>query len=512
MEALNAPNAARIILEAVRLTQDVDITTLRQLTTRNAGLLNLDLILRILLTFLPESTDPALYTPFLQNALTIYGTQTVESTLPCEPDEEANHRVRKIHLLPLADPQYICEDSIDSFTLFILHQAHKIDAETGSLNLVLRLIDPFIQHSDHLRTWAISTFLPLFRLDYEYYPHDDPSYSLDAFEALNGNPAITALLSKAAQSSNEETKSRLERDLRCLVGPWMYGVGKRKRRKSNRDQLQTGSVGLIHVEAAETDWLAQTFSCWAHVNEWLLDLAGHEFSQAVEAFSNWDGPRDVDYGQWGDGSRQVKQEAMRTMIAQYAQTGLGAVYAASHCSLDALKGSHQILQRVAKLMDLSSPPDLGFQSPMDTPDIPLDFLDTITKGHLLYNSLSRAHNPFTTPTNLSLRLSYLLLESSYILGNLGSPTSCKTLAELSLFGNEAEQTAELHKVLYELRAKPKDEEKWNIARKQIRWLRDWNCDRKDQGAQPSPGVFSRVKLIDMEEELLTAFLNSNCRS
>lgn len=513
MESLEEFNAAQIILEAVRLTQDAEIGTLRQLSAHYGDVLSRDLMLQILLTFLPESTDPAFYTDFLQDILTSSHLKTVENvpSISIRPDRsvrDENHRVRKLGLLPIADPAYVNDHTVDSFTLFLLHQARKIDAETGSLNLVSHLIGPFTNCSEHLRTWAISTFLPLVRLDYEFYPENGPNYSLEAFEALSGNSAISALLSKAAKSSDEKKTSELGRDLRCIVGPWIYGENKRRRQRLNSVQLRRGSV------VSETEGVAQTLSSWVSVNEWLLRLADREFLRAVRAFLYWDGPQDVDYGQWGEVLPPEEKEIPQAVNIQYAQIGVGFLYAACSCSVETLKILHEVLRKVAKLMKLHRLPDLTTQDPTDSLDIPLEFLEAVTKTHLLHNSLLWVHNPLTTPTDVSLRLSYLLLESSYILGTLGSSLSCKTVAELSLFGNEAEQKSELHQLLYQLQAKPRNEDMWNLARRQIRWLRDWSGTKEnpDQRSQASPGVFSRVRLVDLEEELLIGFLNSSCRS
>lgn len=511
MESLEEFNAAQIILEAVRLTQVAEIVTLRQLSARYGDVLSCDLILQILLTFLPESTDPTFYTDFLQDILTSTHLKNEGKGLSTELNrsvKDENHRVRKLGLLPIADTANVYDHTVDSFTLFLLHQARKIDAETGSLNLVLQLIEPFTNHSEPLRTWAISTFLPLIRLEYEFYPEDGPNYSLEAFEALSGNSAISALLSKAAKKADEKKNPELGRDLRCIVGPWMYGEKTRRGQRLNSVQLRSGSI------VSETEELAHTFNGWSSVNEWLLRLADREFLRAVSAFLHWDGPQDIDYGQWDDVLPPEEKEILQSVNTQYAQTGLGFLYSACSCSAETLKTLHEVLQKVAKLMELRRLPDLTTQDPTDALDIPPEFLESITKTHLLHNSLLWGHNPLTTPTDVSLGLSYLLLESNYILETLGSSLSFKMVAELSLFGNEVEQKSELHKLLYQLQAKPRDEDMWNLARRQIRWLRDWggSMESPDQRSQASPGVFSKVRLVDLEEELLIGCLNSSCRS
>lgn len=515
MEALKSPKAAHVILEAVQLTTNAEIAALRHLVVRHADVLKLDLVLRIVLTFLPESTDPVLYVDFLHDILKSASSKSFAEDFSYEPDisdSSAKRQLRRLHLLPLADPQYVHEDSIDSFTLFLLHQAHKIDAETGSLPFVLRLIDPFIVHSEQLRTWAISTFLPLFRLKYEYYPYSRPENSLEGFETLSGNPAIDSLLSEAAKKSNE-TKSHLGRDLKGLVGPWIYGASTKKRRKMDSARPRASSVVQIHDKARhDTDGLAETSGGWAHVNEWLLELSLRDFPRAVEVLAQWDGPKDVDYGHWDDG-RPVDRAAVQAVTEQYARAGLAVVYTANDGSLNTLEGSHRILQRVAELMDLPLPPKLTLQTPMNYKDMPLEFLDGLSKAHLLHNSMLLPRNPFTTPTDFSIRLSYLLLESNRILESLGSPMNCKTLAELGLFGNEADQMAELRKLLHRLQAKSRDREKWNTARNQILWLRKWSFgkDSSERDIKTISGVFRRINSTHLEEELLKAFLNSSCK-
>ena len=244
MESLEELNAAQIVLEAVRLTQDAEIVTLRQLSARYGDVLSCDLILQILLTFLPESTDPTFYTDFLQDILTSSHLKTEGKVLFTEPDrsvKDGNHRVRKLGLLPIADTAYVYDHTVDSFTLFLLHQARKIDAETGSLKLVLHLIEPFTNHSEHLRTWAISTFLPLIRLEYEFYPQDGPNYSLEAFEALSGNSAISALLSKAAKKFRREAKPRVGK--RSKMYSWAMDVW-RICKETSKTEFCPASEGL----------------------------------------------------------------------------------------------------------------------------------------------------------------------------------------------------------------------------------------------------------------------------
>ena len=220
----------QIILAAVRHASNADIPALRQLLDWPDAL-KLDLTLRILLTFIPEGTEPRIYVDLLRELVDDQSNprdHIITPGLPEPPEQDisedaARVRVRRLRLTPLLNPKAQYDQETDSFTLFLLHLAHKIDSETGSLDLVCQLLEPFINHSEVLRTWIISNLLPLLRLDYEYYPLSGTSHSLEDFERLDGSIAIQTLLSKAARRNDGRDTRDIGRDLRGLVGPWMYG-------------------------------------------------------------------------------------------------------------------------------------------------------------------------------------------------------------------------------------------------------------------------------------------------
>ena len=508
---------AHLILAAVRHASNADIPALRQLLEWPDAL-KLELTLRILLTFLPEGTEPALYVDFLHELADAQSNSNanIAPSFPELPgldisEDEARLRVRRLRLTPLLNPKAQYDQETDPLTLFLLHQAHKIDSETGSLDLVCQLLEPFINHSEVLRTWMTSNLLPLLRLDYEYYPESPTSQSLEDFERLDGSLAIQSLLSKAAQQDDGKDAREIGRDLRGLVGPWMYGETTRKRRKlsheKRRQSLTAGTRATQDKPSAEEESLSNG---WSHVNEWLLDLALRDFSRAVDAMTQWDGPPDVDYGDWGAELQPGDREEMRMQTKRYSQAGLAVLYAANERSLETIIGSHRVLVQTARLVDLDEPPDLKRSDELITSGISREYLESLSAAHLFYNALLQPQNPLTNPTSSAVSFYNLILASCYKLLNLGNIKTSRSVAELILFGTEADQVAELKRTLYAFKAERMDEKLWASIRRQMLWLQNWEHQPNEVGGPR--GVFSKVAKTELEIEMLRAMLEGGCYS
>lgn len=512
MDDYLALNPAQTILEAVQLASEADITSLRRLITTYPEVLKIDLILRIILTFLPESTDPARYGEFLRAASTGHLENDIRYAGPIHSvlsGREATFRVRRLHLLPLADPTCTYQITADPLTLFLLHRAQRIDGETGSLPLVSQLIEPFLRQSEHLRTWAIATLLPLLRLEYEYYPHNRLEYSLASFEITSGKAAIDSLLSEAGERN--EYKSNIGRDLRGLVGPWMYGNTRRKRRKREHAESDTTPVYLSTASTErENDIVNQAAGGWNQANEWLLSLAVRDYPRAVAAVLQWNGPLDVDYGGWDEGGPQTGDA--HTETSDYAQACLALVYTSSHWSSELLQYSYLVIQKVAKLIDMYSIPELNIEHASDLGDLSSEYLQNLSHASFLSSALLRTDNLLTIPSKVSLQLCYLLLLSGTILESSGYQISPRKLAEFSLFGGEAEQMAELRKLCHILLSKPRDRDQWVQIRRQVLWLRDWGVSAQsseEQNSGQTYGVFCRVDMVNLEIEMLKVLLSSS---
>ncbi|KAL8977377.1 MAG: hypothetical protein Q9177_006651, partial [Variospora cf. flavescens] len=317
---------ARIILEAVRLASSAQVPSLHLLIARESNILQLELVLRILLTYLPESTEPKVYIDLLhQIANSAVHAPTQSSPRPVQngeelSDKEARYQVRRLHLLPLAEEQDLQAGCTDLLSLFLIHRARKIDLETGSIPEIQELLEPFLNRDPYLRTWTVSNILPLRRLNYEYYPDVEDPYTLEAFERLEGRPAIDSFLARSARVGGTET-IQAGRDIRGLVGPWIYGESSRKRRKTHHDRRRSSLVSPTPAGQVASSKEQECHTAWSDVNDWLLDLALRDFAAAAETMEQWDGPSDVDYDGYND-HENLDVDISQNLTLRYAQAGL----------------------------------------------------------------------------------------------------------------------------------------------------------------------------------------------
>ena len=513
-------SSAHIVLQAVRFATDTDIQALQHLTACHLDVLTVELVLRIILSYLPESTDPNLYTGFLQDLIE-YNLNSLDDTRPgitvddAVSEKEARRQVRALHLLPLSNSLLLDFDLADNFTRFLFIRAHRIDAETGSLPLVQTLLEPFLDLSEHLRTWVISILLPLLRLEYEYYPHLVRSYSLEEFENLEGEGAINTLLSAATQQNEEGHDSDFSRDIKGLVGPWMYGETRRKRRKLEIERRNEENSTSSHKNKTTVLVLEVWSTGWANVNDWILNLSVRNYERAVHIMENWDGPRDVDYGGWDDEGEKVDDISLEKSTLLYAQTGLATMYATSNASLQVIEGMYTILSRITQLLELPSPPGLQFEdAASNLHGISVEYFETLYPSHILQNALLLDSNPITRPSELSTKLSFLILLSARVLHSLIYPLTYKKIASLSLFGNFEDQRTELKNVLHAVAAsRTMDEKSWASVRPRLLWLRGWSHNTGTTAhikVDPSHGVFHNVNHSDFETAILGALLNAGC--
>ena len=502
------PTVARAltILEAVKLTSDGDIPALQQLLL--SGILRPDLVLRILLTFLPEGTDPDNYIRLLQNLPDDSSHRSSDYTKYPQLDisgDEARKRVHMLQLTPLPPSQYLIEQT-DPLTLFLIHQAYKIEADTGCLTDVVQLLQPFVEHSDVLRTWMISSLLPPLRFNYEYYPQSDVPLTLVDLERMSEQNAIQRLLSKAAENTTSEERVEVGRDLRGLVGPWMYGETVRKRRKSDHSRDEKGSLSLISRSPPSITSEGRIGSAWAYVNEWIFDLGKRDFQRAIDAFVQWNGPGDADYGNWGE---QLESMTPDDLSRDYAQAGLAVVYCTNQASMETIIGSHRTLLKAVNIMNLDEPPDLKRSDEPTSSGIPAEFFESLSGTYLLQNALLQPQNPLTTLSTYSVTFLNLILSSVYKLLNLGNVKSIRDTSHICLFGTEHEQMMELRRTLYKLKSERMDDKVWISVRRQLLWMHDWEKQSGSSTAEPR-GVFSKLPKAELENEILRALLDGGC--
>ncbi|KAI9858065.1 MAG: hypothetical protein M1813_007877 [Trichoglossum hirsutum] len=493
---------AKVVLLAARFTTDSNIPALQALATIHHDTLRLRLILRLLLTFLPESIHPSLYVPFVQElASGSFRRNDAIAELDCSSvedltDAEARRKARKLNLIDLSAPSIGLQPVSDDIALFLIHRARRVDDQTGLLTLLPQLIVPFLDHSDCLRSWFISTALPLLRLSYEYYPQEGTAFSLAAFEELSEQAGVSILLSRTGGVGNDEEggEAKIGRDLRGLVGPWMYGDTRNKRRKLGGG-LSSDCLPSVHeVEIATQE---SSGSAWCYVFQWIVEMATTKFPVVVEAIERWDGPGDIDLGDYTTNHSHVDEDFLALARRQYAQSAIAATLATADTSTKTFGGIQRILVRIASFMDIESPQsDLASSVPL-LPALSPPF-----------------DNPITTPTASLLSLLNALTLSASILEKLGHGLPLVRVAELYLFGGVGDQRGVLQRILHGIPGGPRrDERTWRRLRHEIMWLWGWGADStgaSDTEPQKGLGILGKVGYEVLEMEMLRAMLSDTC--
>ena len=513
MSALLSP--ARVVLLAVHLATKSNIDALTALAAQHSKVLHKELLLRILLTCLPETLPSSEYVSLVERI----GSGEEEEELvtedePQEPpqeidwssvrdftEEEAAKKVRRLRLLRLAwkdAPQEALEDPV---TLFLIHRAHRVDEEAGLLTQLPDLVVPFLHHAPCIRTWVLSALLPLLRRNYEYYPRSPIPQTLAAFERLDDRTAVSLLLSQTG--IREEELELVGRDLRGLVGPWIYNEARWSRVRVKGDQ-ETGNGKA-----------ADQLLCpgWEQVLEWLIAQASRSWRVAVKAVEQWDGPSDVDWAEYG--SMWLGDEEEGYLERRYARAVLATAYLIPESSIEALNGVNSIITKVANLLDQDPCPTLQVASSL----LPPFAEESADGGHLLCaknttymrNELLEDSNPLTTPNEMTTRLLHTLTLSAFILTKGGAPCTIRRAGELAFLQDEREQKAEAMKFIIALGNKgPKSDDKyWIRARNELLWLRDWGAEEGwGENDQKPQGVFGQLNKEFLEVECLKAFLSN----
>jgi hypothetical protein len=499
---------AHAILLATHLCAGGDVINIPALQAQYPHCLPLERLLRIILTFLPESIEPSQYIPVLQE-LTGNSDRTNQardidiSAVKDLSEPEARQRVRKLRLRPLKRDDEEEVESCDPLTKFLIHRSHLIDTETALQPLVLELILPFYEQQPVIRAWLISSLLPALRLNYEYYPNRDGTLSLETLEELDDQTAVNILLSIAGPERNDMD---LVNNLRGLIGPWLYGSNRSKRRRLN-EAAQQNSISF--VEGTPKPELTELVG-WEHVNEWLLSRSLVDPESVVNAFVNWNGPGDVDLGGYEENGAHITSDSAKALLNRYGQSGLAVVYAQADSSKGSLEGSFKILSRVAELLGLE---ECSYLSSSDavlpSVEFDADLISSTLRPYLLQNALLRPQNPLTLPSPSSISFASALLLSLRILTNLGHVIPCRVAASMCLHSSEDMQMAELQAVVSSMVKQPRSNEAWELARQHLLWLRDWQAEHSDNGwDEPSThhGLFWRLSRDAVETEILKALL------
>jgi len=507
LQKLRDLSAPHCFLLAVQYAAELDITRLRALTALRKADFDLETTLRLLLSYLPESAEPSTYIGYLDeldnNSRTpgpdAAGTLDLTSVEKLS-NAQARRKRRKLELLPLAHALYRSEPDVDPLTHFLVHRAHRIDAETGLLELVPQLLVPFLSHSEYLRTWFISTVLPLLRLGYEYYPQA-AAPSLDEFARLKGRRAVDLQLSNLRHAQvGTVGRENAARDLRGVVGPWISGASDRKRRKLSPEDRR----------ASITETPQHDQDDWECLFDWLVRTSTADLPLVTAAIAEWDGPEDLDLGGFDEGRDNIDDETQRKLELRYAQTALVCLYLVSSSSIESLQAAHALLARLSDLLGLEPPADLSVGvHALPSYDLEGSKLSDVSPSALQGEHLSRVDNTLTQPQPTTVRLLELFLFSTCVLTSLQHSLSIRDTARMYLRNDVAEQTALLQKIVHGLGSGGnKDDEQWLAIRAKLLWLWNWGS-KLAPGDRHAPGLFGHIPSTTLETEILKGLLEGS---
>jgi len=497
---------AKLVLLAVHFAVNAEVDSLTSLAARHSNVLRKELLLRIVLTYLPETLQSSEYVSFIDQlengTFPETGLPDVDaSAVTLLTEEDAAKKVRKLRLLTLTFPDAPTEAAGDATALFLLHRSYKVDEEAGLLDELPNLLMPFLDYSPCVRTLMVSTILPLLRRNCEYYPQDPIPYTLRGFQDLPDRVAVNLLLSQTGLRDTD--LPFVGRDLKGLIGPWLFSENRWKaagRRLSRSSERTSDGEGLT-VETICPGW--------EQVMEWLTSHAAKTWRIAVSAVEQWDGPGDVDLGGWG--AMWLSDEEQDHLEQKYARAALASAYLIPEASPEALEGAYKIVSKIAGLLDQD--PMSPLQSTLAIlPPLAEHVTDVVAAArHATYmrNSMLDASNVLTSPTAASTIFLQALILSAILLTRAGSPCTLRRAGELALLQDEREQKAEATKLIHALsNSGPKtDDEFWIKARIEILWLRDWGAEESSSvPVPPARGIFGQVKREFLEVEILKALL------
>ncbi|KAK3684925.1 Sec39 domain-containing protein [Podospora appendiculata] len=496
----------KLVLLAVHLAVRGDIQTLTALAARHGAILRKDLLLRILLTYLPETLQSTEYVDLVRHLDDGELPESDTAHIDCSAveglaEEDARRKVKKLQLLPLAFPYAPEEAADDTTTLFLLHRAYRVDEEAGLLDELPGLLKPFLDHSPCIRTLMISAILPLLRRNCEYHPQEPIAYTLSGFEQLPDRVAVNLLLSQTGV--RDEDLPLIGRDLRGLIGPWLFN----ERRWKNKRRGLTASNSKASLDGSD-EMDEGVCPGWEQFLQWLTAQASKSWRVAVSAIEQWDGPGDIDLGGWGTLWFNDREQAH--LEQTYARAALASAYLIPEASVAALEGAYSIVAKIAGLLDQEPLAPLH-ESATTLPSLARHVTGPIASSKnatYMRNGLLDASNVLTSPTQTPTALLRALILSAFLLTKAGSPCTLRRAGELALLQDEREQKAEATKFIHVLTSNgPKtDDRLWATARQSILWLRDWGANDASTSSDPAKGIFGQLKREYLEVEILKGLL------
>ncbi|KAI9672795.1 MAG: hypothetical protein M1831_000230 [Alyxoria varia] len=177
---------AKCIVIASSLACEPNLPAFRTLKATRPEIFDLELTLRILLTFLPETLDPQGYFDLIVELTCCNVPLIPQEAAPIETtlisrlsEDEAQRKLQYLHIQHLRNaPNELAADTIENLVIrFLISRASRIMRETGLIILVIRSVTPFLTRSQDLRSWFTSAVLPLLRTQLDKVSQTSPPTS-----------------------------------------------------------------------------------------------------------------------------------------------------------------------------------------------------------------------------------------------------------------------------------------------------------------------------------------------
>lgn len=507
--AKKVPSRSKVFLLATKYASQADIPALNALISQYR--ISRELLLRILLSYLPETLESKSYTSLLKNLASSQNEQSVvyapiEDEI-CEGNDEKLGK--KLHLLPLAWPCTPCDIATDIFSTFLIHRCLRIDESTGLTIEIPTLLDPFIEMYPHLKKWMVSTILPLLRLNYEYYPNNVKYISIRNFDELDARAAIAYLLSRTGKERQINSSPYVGRDLKGLVGP-MLCAGTRKMRQNRLKSCQSQFTFVESILSVPSS--NQLYMQWEEAFLWIFGQAEASWKTAVDAIEGWDGPDDYDLGCYDIESPFTEDEKL-FLKRRYIRTAIATAYAISKESRDALMGIHRILVRILSLIDMHTIPSLE-SSCIDLKPVKQLDKDNLSQFSVInLKNLMNDENPMTKLTDFSINFLHASLVSSALCDRLECSINVNYAATLALQKDEYLQISFFNKLMLLLQNKSKSGDEFFIrVRNELLWLRSWGVKQhsNEKCIGSGLGILGQLSEEFIETEFLKVLLSNGC--
>lgn len=497
--ALSAP---KVLLLAAQLSSTAQISGLGDIAQRYPDILQPRLLLRMLLTYLPETTKPSHYLPLLKfisdwdgrpglNTDNIVDTASIDSM----SDEEASRLSKRLRLLPLSLDGYDYNANNNDLLAFLVLRTHRIDSETGMLSMILGLLHPFESQTRGFNDWVVGTVQPFVRRYSECYTDEINRPSLFEFERLPDKSAVSLLLSRAL---TVDTSDYLHRDIQTILLPW---ISSEKRWTDSSTELQGRTSAYKNVRCA----------AWEHFLELFLSWSSSSWVTFVMTARRWRGARP---------DSNAETPSVKLSDAQYAYLDdtwsraiMAGLYSATDASVETLRGAYDVCQRLGIAKGLSISPSLS--SYVDSPEHikPIDL--SASHGSILLsslrNSLLHPSNILTAPTEHSISLLLHLIGSAFIFNTFSQSISLRRAADLYLSQDIREQRSDLTKLMRGIGGQGRDDDAcWQQARRCLRWLRSWNSESNEE--YDGRGILGRIHTAEIETEFLKSLLEKSSES